>query len=56
MKHNQFMALCLTLMVTASSCSVVGGIFKAGIWTGIIIVAIIVGIIIYIIGKSTGNR
>jgi len=56
MKHNQLMALCLTLIVTASSCSVVGGIFKAGIWTGIIIVAIIVAIIIFIIGKSTSNK
>lgn len=56
MKHNQLLALCLTLMITASSCSVVGGIFKAGIWTGIIIVAVIVFIIIWIIGKSTGNK
>ena len=56
MKRTQLLALCLALMVTVSSCSVIGGIFKAGIWTGIIIVAVIVLIIIWIIGKSTGGK
>lgn len=56
MKHNQLLALCLALMVFASSCSVIGGIFKAGIWTGIIIVAVVVLIIIWIISKSTGSK
>jgi len=43
------------MAVTLNSCAVIGGIFKAGIWTGIIIVAIIVFIIIWIISKSTGK-
>jgi len=55
MKQNQLVAICLAMMAMVSSCAVVGGIFKAGIWTGIIIVAVIVLIIIWIIGKSTGK-
>ncbi len=55
MKHNQLLALCLTMAVTFNSCAVIGGIFKAGIWTGIIIVAIIVFVIIWIISKSAGK-
>lgn len=43
-----FLALAVTFL---SSCEVIGGIFKAGIWTGIIIVAIIVAVVIYISTK-----
>ena len=35
----------------ASSCAAVGGIFKAGMWSGVIIVILIVAIVIYIISK-----
>lgn len=35
-----------------SSCEVVGGIFKAGIWTGIILVAIVVFVIIFLISRG----
>ena len=38
--------LVILLAVTAAGCSVVGGIFKAGFWVGIIIAAVvIVGIV-----------
>ncbi|MBX9850427.1 MAG: hypothetical protein K2X86_01565 [Cytophagaceae bacterium] len=36
---------------TLSSCEVIGGIFKAGFWVGIITVGLIVGLIIFIMGK-----
>jgi hypothetical protein len=35
-----------------SGCEVIGGIFKAGVWVGVLIVAAIVGLIIFLIGKS----
>lgn len=34
-----------------SSCELVGGIFKAGMWTGILVVAAIIGLIIFLIGR-----
>ena len=34
--------LVILLAVTAAGCSVVGGIFKAGFWVGIVIAAVIV--------------
>ena len=35
-----------------SSCSVIGGIFKAGMGVGIFIVVVVIGIIIAIIAKA----
>ena len=55
MKHNQLVTICLAMMAMLSSCSAIEGIFKAGVWVGIIIVAVIVLIIIWVIGKSTGK-
>lgn len=45
-------ALLLTFATTLSSCEAIAGIFKAGIWTGIILVVVIVGLIVYFIGKA----
>jgi hypothetical protein len=42
----------LMLMVTFSSCQVVGGIFKAGMWSGIIVVVLIIVLVIWLIGRS----
>ena len=40
-----------------SSCEVIGGIFKAGVWSGIIVVVIVVALIIWLISRfSGGNR
>lgn len=49
------LALCATLLVLLtglSSCAAIGGIFKAGIWTGIIGVVIVVALILWLISKS----
>jgi hypothetical protein len=40
------------LLISMSSCEAIGGIFKAGMWTGVIGIAIVVFIIIYFIGRS----
>lgn len=42
-------------MSLITSCEVIGGIFKAGVWTGIIIVVAVVGIIIWLISKAGGK-
>ncbi len=44
--------LLFTLAITLSSCEAIGSIFKAGMWTGLIIVAIIIAIILYFVNKS----
>lgn len=43
------------LVLFLSSCKVIGGIFKAGVWTGILIVALVVGLIIFLISRG-GKR
>lgn len=40
------------LITTMSSCEVIGGIFKAGMWVGILLVVLVVGIIFWLIGKA----
>jgi len=44
--------LLLLLAMTASGCEIIGGIFKAGIWVGIIIAALVVALIVWIAGKA----
>lgn len=43
------------LVLLLSSCEVIGGIFKAGVWTGILAVALVVGLIIYLVSRG-GKR
>ena len=51
MKHSLSLMLMLSL-VTLSSCQAIGDIFKAGVWVGILIVAVVVGLIIFLISKG----
>ena len=46
----EFMLACL--LVTAAGCSAIAGIFKAGVWTGIVIVVAIVGLILLFVVKA----
>ena len=54
MKKLQLFSV-LAIISMLSSCQVIGGIFKAGVWTGIIVVVLVVAIIIFIIAKATGG-
>ncbi len=40
------------LAMMFSSCEVIGGIFKAGVWTGILIVAVVIGFIIFLVTRG----
>lgn len=40
-----------TLTFLLSSCEVIGGIFKAGMWTAFLIMALVVGLIIWIVAR-----
>lgn len=48
-----FMALFLTVFLT--SCAAIGDVFKAGAWTGIIGVLLVIGIAIWLISKLFGG-
>ena len=53
MKKYTHLWLCaLALAMTMSSCQVVGGIFKAGFWTAIIVIVVIVGLILWLVGRG----
>jgi hypothetical protein len=41
------------LVLLLSSCSVIGGIFKAGVWVGVIGIVIVLIIIIWLVSKAT---
>jgi len=56
MKRTFPLVLIAFLCTTLSSCELVEGIFKAGVWSGIIIVVIVVALIIWILSKVFGGR
>jgi hypothetical protein len=52
MKNRSLLAtFFICLLVMLSGCSAIAGIFKAGVWSGIIIVVIVIVLIIFIVGK-----
>jgi hypothetical protein len=44
--------LMLGVPVTLTGCAVIGDIFKAGVWTGVILVVGVIGVIIWLISKG----
>jgi cytosine/uracil/thiamine/allantoin permease len=50
------LALVALVMTTLSSCSAIEGIFKAGVWSGVIIVVVILALVIWLISKIFGGR
>jgi predicted lysophospholipase L1 biosynthesis ABC-type transport system permease subunit len=53
MKQYSTLWLCtIALAMTVSSCEVIGGIFKAGFWTAIILIVLVVGLILWLVGRS----
>lgn len=49
--------LLLPFLVTLlSSCEAIAGIFKAGVWTGVIIIVAIIALVIFVIGKMSSKK
>jgi hypothetical protein len=46
----------LILLISVTSCSVIEGIFKAGMGVGVFIVVIILAVIAFAISKITGKK
>jgi len=51
-QYSLFGLLALVTAMTLSSCQVVGGIFKAGVWVGILLVVLVVGVILWLVGRG----
>ena len=59
MKQKQMMNLSVLaiLLLSLSSCEAIAGIFKAGVWSGVLLVVGIIALIIFIISRmSSGNK
>lgn len=55
MRKYSLLAIIALVTTTLSSCELVEGIFKAGVWSGVIIVVIILALIIWLISKVFGG-
>ena len=44
--------LIVLLAMTVAGCEVVGGIFKAGMWVGIIMAVLVVALVMWVFGKA----
>lgn len=49
------LAIIAILATTLSSCAAIEGIFKAGVWSGVIIVVVILALIIWVLSKVFGG-
>ena len=53
MKHSSYLFVLLFLFAVAlTGCEVIGGIFKAGVWTGVLLVILVIGIIVWLLTRS----
>jgi hypothetical protein len=51
-QYSLLWLLALATAMTLSSCEVIGGIFKAGVWVGILLVLVVVGLILWLVGRG----
>lgn len=43
------------LLPLLSSCKLIGDIFEAGVWSGVLLVVVVVGVIIFIVARLLGG-
>lgn len=48
--------LILILLLSLSSCQIIGGIFKAGVWVGVLLVVGIISLIIYLVTRGSNKN
>jgi hypothetical protein len=48
----QLLIVCLLLTFSLSSCEAIAGIFKAGVWTGIIVVVLIIALVVFLMSRA----
>ena len=49
-KYVSLMLLSSTILLF-SGCEAIAGIFKAGVWSGVIMVAVVIALIVFVIAK-----
>ena len=49
-------AFLLVVLLTVQGCAAIAGIFKAGMWTGVILVIAVIVLIIYLVAKMAGRK
>ena len=52
MKTNVILTTLFAISLTLSSCEAIGGIFKAGMWAGVIVVVAIIALVLWLLGKA----
>lgn len=56
MKNFLYVFMFVMISMSLTSCELVGDIFKAGVWVGILAVAAVIGLIIFLISKLSGKK
>jgi hypothetical protein len=57
MKNILYASLLFVMIsISLTSCELVGDIFKAGVWVGVLVVVAILGLIIFLISKLSGKK
>jgi len=55
-KSRWLNAILFIAVASFQACSVVGGIFKAGVWVGVLAVIFVVLLIIFLVSKAAGKK
>ena len=53
MKHSWYLfVLLLFSTVALTGCEIIGDIFKAGVWVGVLLVILVIGVIVWLVTRS----
>ncbi len=55
MRSISIYSFLFVLLASMSSCELVGDIFKAGMWTSVILIVLVIALILWIISKVRGK-
>ena len=56
MKNSLYVLLFAMISMSLTSCELAGDIFKAGFWVGILVVAAVIGLVVFLISKLSGKK
>jgi hypothetical protein len=56
MKNRTVFIYSMLACIMLSGCEVIGDIFKAGVWVGILIVALVLVAVVFILSKVIGKK
>jgi len=56
MKNSLYVLLFAMISISLTSCELVGDIFKAGVWVGILVVVGIIALVVFLISKLSGKK